>query len=459
MDIDEKHFLDNVKTIQSFENYLKLQGKARNTLKNKIITVKTFLDCIGHKNVEAITRADIDQYVLHLKEQGMKPDSQNVYIVNLKLFIKFLNENNEKFNKRSKGQDYFQNVKLNKQVRDTSEKEYFTRDDINAMLSHCKSQRDRALLLLLWDSGGRISEVLNMNISDIKFGKKYVTAVLTGKTGTREVVISSSVPDIQLYLNQRKESKPTDPLFTTIRKSRLTARTVLSIYIGLVEKAGIAKEGKKTNIHSTRHGRMTELADKGVPEMHLRRYAGWTSDSDMPSKYIHPTQKQVDKKILLSDGYTEEEISEEVKPVLNTKPIKCPNPVCQFENPFDSVRCVRCATILNEKLAMDTREQEIEEEKKKIADMKKELKEELMADMINTNTTNLTELMEFAEQLKGIKEFSDIFTKSSKQGVRDKLPDTLKPLPQIESEELQNIHKQMAQEHREQRRKEKKKND
>ena len=130
----------------------------------------------------------------------------------------------------------------------------------------------------------------------------------------------------------------------------------------LVMKAGIAKDSKKCNIHSARHGRMTELARK-VPEMHLRRFAGWTSHSDMPSKYIHVSQKELDTRVLLADGYTPEEIEEEVKPELSTKPVRCPH--CGKENTYDNLRCIHCATILNEKLLMETREAEAEAEAEK----------------------------------------------------------------------------------------------
>jgi site-specific recombinase XerD len=450
MKIDNEHFPSNVDTIQLFVNYLKLQGKKKNTIRSKIITTKIFLDFIRHRKAETITRIDIEGFVLHLKENGMKPDSQNVNIVNLKLFITFLTINNEKFKKKRKGEDYFQNIKLNKQTRDTSEKEYLTREDISKLLLHCKSQRDRAFLILLWDTGARLGEILNINIGDIKYGKQYTTAILTGKTGTREVVMSASVPDIQLYLNQRKEAQPSDPLFISYN-GRLKERSVQNFMKKLVNKSGIQKEGKKTNVHSARHGRMTELANKDIPEMHLRKYAGWFDNSDMPSKYIHVQQKEVDKKILLSDGYTPEEITEEQKPEISTKPIKC---ACGQLNPFDSPRCSHCTTILNEKLAMETREQEIEAERQKMEALKAEIKDELMASMIAENAKTITELAMLAEKFKGIKEFDEIFTTGKKKDVRDKLPDNLKPEPMFESEALHSAHDKLSQLVREQRRKE-----
>jgi integrase len=370
--------LTNEEVLDDFEVTLKLRKKKQTTIRNKLSVVKSFLTFIGNKPVEQITQQDVRKFVSHIDEKlKLKTDSQNMYIVNLHMFIDYLMANNTKFAKKNKKIDFFQDIKLNKQVRDTSEKEYLNREDIIAMLPHCKCQRDRALIFLIWDTGGRVGEILNMNVEDVKYGKKYVSAVLTGKTGTREVVISSSVPDLQLWLNQCR-GKGKDPIFTNRFNERLRDRSVRNILALLVSKAGIAKEGKRVNVHSARHGRITELSDKRVPEMHLRKFAGWSSSSDMPSRYIHTKQKEVDKKVLQADGYTEEEIDEEAKPETSMKSIKC---ACGQLNPFDSPRCTACHAILNEKLLMETREQEIEEEKQKIEAIKQEIRSEFDSEL------------------------------------------------------------------------------
>lgn len=329
--------------IDGYITYLQLQGKKDRTVKNKLWTVIPFFQHIGNKKVELITRTDVESFVIALKKRNLKSSTQNMYITNLKTFISYLNENNSKFSKKNSNEDLFKNIKLNRHERDTSEKSYITRADIVSMLPHCRSQKDRAFIFLLWDSGARVSEILNINVQDVTIiGKMSGNIKVSGKTGTRDITITSSMPDLVAWLNQY-DGKGTDPLFPS-RKGRLAVRTAQNILDLLVKKSGIKTEGKKVNVHSIRHGRLTELAKRKVPEMHLREFAGWTRNSEMPSVYIHPTKKDVKLSILEADGITPEEAEEVPEIEINMKPILCT--FCNTYNPFNAKRC-HCGAALN----------------------------------------------------------------------------------------------------------------
>ncbi|MDL5504015.1 MAG: integrase, partial [Candidatus Methanoperedens sp.] len=77
-----------------------------------------------------------------------------------------------------------------------------TPDDVKKMLSVCKSQRDRAIIMLLWDSGCRLNEVLSRNINHIQPDEHRATMIVNRKTGMRKVRLIDSLPDIRLWLNQ-----------------------------------------------------------------------------------------------------------------------------------------------------------------------------------------------------------------------------------------------------------------
>lgn len=182
--------------IDGYTTYLQLQGKKDRIIKNKLWTVIPFFQHIGNKKAELITRTDVERFVISLKNRNLKATTQNMYITNLKTFISYLNENNIKFSKKNSGEDFFKNIKLNKRESDTSEKSYITRADIVSMLQHCRSQKDRAFIFLLWDSGARVSEILNFNVQDITIiGKMSENIKVSGKTSTRDITITSSMPD------------------------------------------------------------------------------------------------------------------------------------------------------------------------------------------------------------------------------------------------------------------------
>ena len=73
------------------------------------------------------------------------------------------------------------------------------------MIAVCKKHRDKALISMLYDTGGRISELLTVNIGSITFPKQsglhYAEIKLNGKTGQRTCVIIESYPHLMNYLN------------------------------------------------------------------------------------------------------------------------------------------------------------------------------------------------------------------------------------------------------------------
>jgi len=68
----------------------------------------------------------------------------------------------------------------------------------------------------------------------------------------------------------------------------------------LAENAGIKKD---VHPHLLRHSRATHLTQKGLNEPHLRKFFGWTRNSDTPSIYVHLSGRDTDKAILLMDCY------------------------------------------------------------------------------------------------------------------------------------------------------------
>jgi integrase/recombinase XerD len=356
-------FPNNEKIIGQYETYLVLQNNKEKTIGNRLRMLHTFFLFAENKQASTITIEDIQAYVKKLKIDGLKSSTQNEYIINIRLFVAWAIDK-----KIMPPYDYFEDIKLNKRERNTSKDNYFTRDDILAMLPHCKSQRDRALLSLMWDSGGRIGEMTNMDVKHFKKVDNHYIAHLNGKTGERDVIISSCVPDVTHWL-QQYGGKANDPLFPSNMSGRLQPKSIENIIRILVQQAGIDTVNKKVNPHSTRHGRITELADKGVPESHLRLFAGWEDDSDMPSRYIHSKRIAMMKSILTADGYEPAKIMTQ-KPEPPMKPVKCSR--CERENPADAIYCSLCGNVINEPKVLEIQAEQKKDEEERMQKMIKD---------------------------------------------------------------------------------------
>ncbi len=328
----------NVLTFEEYTKTLQLNGLKESTIKTKIWNVYALFKYLNQKDANDVTKDDIEGYILHRRETR-KPKTVHNDIIDIRLFFNWLKPDN----------DFFTVIKSRSPKNQLPVSELLLQDDVKALLSACQTQRDRALISVLWDSAARVSEILDLNIGKVQFDKYGATVIVNGKTGMRKLRLINSVPDLQLWLNQHPERDDYNaPLFVTSRKkgntySRLNVRTVQNKLKTIAKDAGIKKN---VHPHAFRHGRLTDLVKQGFKEMELRIIAGWGADSSMPATYIHLSGDDVDKKQLQVAGFKVEE-TDEIQD--NIKPVECPR--CKTKNPHDAKYCSTCSMVLDMKTA------------------------------------------------------------------------------------------------------------
>jgi integrase/recombinase XerD len=342
----DPHFENNEVHISNYKRMLLLCDLKDSTIDTRIYSLVPFFNYLNNKNAKDVTRTDIEGYILSMRKSKKKKITQKKDIINTRAFFKWLKPEN----------DFFDNIKIKREKPDNSKKEYVNAGDVKAMLPHCINQRDRVLLLLMWESGARLGELLSINVRDVKPQKYGVTVTVTGKTGKRDILIIDAVPDIQNWLNIYNPPSKDEPLFPVIGRSgkgRIKERGAQNVITQLAKKAGLKK---RIYCHSFRHGRLTELSKLGLSEMMLRHYAGWTADSDMPATYLHTTQEDIFNRLLKIKGIVTEEESQETVNALSAR--KCPR--CQTENAFDAKYCKNCSMILDHVTAMNLEKDKVD---------------------------------------------------------------------------------------------------
>lgn len=87
-------------------------------------------------------------------------------------------------------------------------------DDVKKMIDAASKPRNRALVATLYESGGRIGEVLTRKLKHLEFDKYGARLLLDGKTGARKVRLVTSVPFLQLWINEHPaKNNPDAPLW------------------------------------------------------------------------------------------------------------------------------------------------------------------------------------------------------------------------------------------------------
>jgi len=163
--------------------------------------------------------------------------------------------------------------------------EPLTPDEVWALIDKCgrgpAGRRNRALIIVMWRAGLRVSEALALFPKDVDVDRGRV-AVLHGKGDRSRVVAldAGACAIVQRWTVERRdlELAPRAPLFCVI--SRPTAGQALaSSYVRellhkLAAKAGIEK---RVHPHGLRHSYAAYLMDQGVPIHHIRRMLGHSS--------------------------------------------------------------------------------------------------------------------------------------------------------------------------------------
>ena len=216
--------------------------------------------------------------------------------------------------------DFLGKGDLLKGIKPPSEKEIkvrasdlLTREDLQKLLEATYTARRRAFVMMLYESGARIGELLNIELRDLEFDSDGVLVYLEGKTGRRRIRLVESASYLRKWVNEIKRTHPNTPYlwFGVSDKEPSQYAAVVKFLKQTAKRAGLRK---KIYPHLFRHSRASELAQK-LKESQLRAFMGWDAASDMPRVYIHLSAQDLDKAIL--DLYKQENCAQESKPALD----------------------------------------------------------------------------------------------------------------------------------------------
>jgi len=181
--------------------------------------------------------------------------------------------------------------------------------------------RNRAILELLFSTGMRISELINLNLEDLKLdgssvdeSKIYVLG--KGKKQRFVYLTDRCIFYLNRYLTERKDKYLA--LFIPYRGLRSGTRDPYVVRLSVNYLQSKIKQYRKicgiivpTSAHSLRHGFATYLAENGASPVAIQRLLGHES-LQTTSKYMHSSDKfaeEVHRKYHpLSEGYKKEEI-------------------------------------------------------------------------------------------------------------------------------------------------------
>ena len=273
--------------IKEFITYIKLEKKlSNNTITNykfDLEKYKIYLKDNKITDVKSITLENIQDYLQNLRKNGLNPRSIRRHITTIKEFHKYLT----KFKKVKK------NVAINIDIIKITKKlpTVISHDEMNEILNVSLDSpyhfRDKAMLELMYGSGLRVSELVNLTIYNIDFQNKLI--LIEGKGNKERIVPMSeySYKALQDYLEKRpvliKKGKQEDKLFLNNHGEGITRHGFNYILKNILKEKEI---DKNITPHSLRHTFATDLLNNGADLRSIQELLGH-SDLTTTRIYTH----------------------------------------------------------------------------------------------------------------------------------------------------------------------------
>ena len=293
--------------INEFSNFLLLERNLStntiNSYRKDILQLENYISIKFKKNIcikNALSKEVFDEYLIYLYDKEYKPATLARKLSSVKSFLIFLED--EKIIS-SNPVKFLKFPKLERKIPKTLNQQI-----IDTMLDNSKylSLRDSAIIELIYATGIRASELINIKITDIDFNE--ATLRILGK-GSKERIIP--IHDLALKLiskywkneifnhNKKVNNKNIkfnrNLLFLNVQGKKLTRQGLWYIIKNISKKLGL--DINNVSPHILRHTFATHLLYNGVPLRHLQELLGHSNISTTQI-YTH-----------LSDQYIESEYS------------------------------------------------------------------------------------------------------------------------------------------------------
>lgn len=278
------------KYIFEFTNYLLIdKNYSKNTIEAYRRDLLLFSDYTD-KHLNDINKEDVKKYLKHLKDSKHKERSIARNLSSLKSFYKFLLINNIVNSTPLSGIVSF---KLSKKLPNV-----LTIDEVNKILDikldDNYSYRNKAMLELLYATGLRVSELVNLKIYDVDLEDDIVRTM--GK-GSKERIIpigDYAKKALSSYLSIRYtflKKEVTDYLFLNNHGRKMTRQGFFKILKKIIKEKNINKD---ISPHTLRHSFATHMINNGADLRTIQEFLGH-SDISTTQIYTHVSNEQIKK--------------------------------------------------------------------------------------------------------------------------------------------------------------------
>ena len=249
---------------EKFINYLLIDKKySNNTIESYNNDLSKYFSFMNKKNIKFndIKRTDILEYIKYLKNTNMNEKSISHNISVIRSFYKFLML--EKYIETSPI-EFIDLPKIKKTLPSV-----LSLDEVDMLLDidliNNYSYRNKAMLELLYGSGLRVSELINVKLNDISFDECFIKVIGKGNKERLIPLSDISLDYLKIYINNYRNTlikhENSEYLFLNNHGNKMTRQGFFKIIKSLAKEKNIKKE---ISPHTLRHSFATHLLMNGA---------------------------------------------------------------------------------------------------------------------------------------------------------------------------------------------------
>ena len=253
-------------SIKEFKYYLKVERSlADNSVSAYIRDIRKLADFCSKTKVNElnISLDEIRKFITDLNSKNISARSQARIISGIKAFFKYLIIEDYITNDPTM---LIENPKIGLKLPVVLSVDEIELIISSIDLSNKQGERNRAILETLYSCGLRVTELINLKISNINFKEGYIKVIGKGDKERLTPIGSNALKYITIYVNevrihQKISKNQEDFVFLNNRGSKLSRVMIFTLIKKIVDKVGIKK---KISPHTFRHSFATHLIEGGA---------------------------------------------------------------------------------------------------------------------------------------------------------------------------------------------------
>lgn len=269
----------NGDVLPQMEQELVLRGYSPSTRKTYLNEMRVFLGAIRHHAANEFTVQRLRDYLQYcLEKLKLSENTLHSRINALKFY----------YEKVLKQERFFWEIPRPK--KQLLLPKLLNEEELSRLFNAMENRKHKAMLFTAYSAGLRVSEIVNLKLSDIDGQRMQIMVSQAKGKKDRYVNLSPVLLDILREYIKLIHPKPLVYLFESEQtRQAYPVRTVQQIFSNAKNKAGIQKE---VGIHSLRHSFATHLLDKGTDIRYIKELLGHFNIRTT-ERYLHVSKKQL----------------------------------------------------------------------------------------------------------------------------------------------------------------------